>query len=156
IGWSGSWQVTTREHGDRRHLRFEVPMGGRRGQDGAQIIMGTFAGDGWAAIKGYLSAISRDVETPRVVANTWFAHNADIDEETVLADIPVAASVGVEVYTIDAGWYSKPGLRFGSDGLGTWRVDRTKFPRGLEPVMDAIRAQGMQPGLWFEPERAWK
>jgi alpha-galactosidase len=74
----------------------------------------------------------------------------------LLADIPVAASAGVEVYTIDAGWYSKPGLKFGSDGLGTWRVDPTKFPGGLEPVMNAIRAEGMQAGLWFEPERAWK
>ena len=74
----------------------------------------------------------------------------------MLADIPVAARAGVEVYTIDAGWYSKPGLKFSSDGLGTWRVDPTKFPRGLEPVVEAIRAEGMRPGLWFEPERAWK
>jgi alpha-galactosidase len=35
-------------------------------------------------------------------------------------------------------------------------VDHTKFPHGLDPVMDAIRAAGMQPGLWFEPERASK
>jgi alpha-galactosidase len=156
IGWSGTWQVTARQDADRHQLRFEFPMGGRRGQDGGSIIMGTFAGDGWAAIKEYLSAISRDVGLPRVVGNTWYAHNEQIDEQTLLADIPVAASAGVEVYTIDAGWYSKPGLKFGSDGLGTWRVDPTKFPRGLEPVMEAIRAQGMQPGLWFEPERAWK
>jgi alpha-galactosidase len=156
VGWSGSWEVTARKDGDRHHLRFEFPVGGRRGQNGGEIMMGTFAGDGWAAIKEYLSAISRDVGPPRVVANTWYAHNEDIDEGTLLADIPVAATAGVEVYTIDAGWYSKPGLKFGSDGLGTWRVDQTKFPHGLEPVMEAIRAQGMQPGLWFEPERAWK
>ena len=156
VGWSGSWQVSALNGGDDHHLRFEFPMGGARGPDGGTIIMGTFAGDGWAAIKKYLSAISRDVGLPRVVANTWFAHNEDIDEATLLADIPVAASAGVEVYTIDAGWYSKPGLKFGSDGLGTWRVDPTKFPGGLEPVMNAIRAEGMQPGLWFEPERAWK
>ena len=156
IGWSGSWQVTVRGDGDHHDLSFEFPMGGLRGPDGGNIVMGTFAGDGWAAIKDYLSAISRDVGPPRVVANTWFADNEDIDEATLLGDIPVAASAGVEVYTIDAGWYSKPGLKFGSDGLGTWRVDQTKFPRGLEPVMNAIRAQGMLPGLWFEPERAWK
>ena len=131
-------------------------MGGPVGPVGGAIVMGTFPGDGWEAIKDHLSAVSRDVG-PRVVANTWFAHNEDIDEATLLADIPVAASVGVEVYTIDAGWYSKPGLKFGSDGLGTWQVDQTKFPRGLVPVMDSqIHAQGMLPGLCFEPERAWK
>jgi hypothetical protein len=155
VGWSGSWQVTAREDGDS-HLRFEFPVGSPRGADGGKIIIGTFAGDGWAAIRQYLQAISRDVGLPPVVANTWYAHSEDIDESTLLADIPVAATVGVEVYTIDAGWYSKPGLNFASDGLGTWQVDKTKFPRGLEPVMDAIRAHGMRPGLWFEPERAWK
>jgi hypothetical protein len=156
VGWSGSWQVTARSDGDGHHLSFEFPMGGPRGPVGGTIVMGTFAGDGWEAMKDHLSAVSRDVGPPRVVANTWFAHNEDIDEATLLADIPVAASVGVEVYTVDAGWYSKPGLKFGSDGLGTWRVDQTKFPRGLDPVMQAIRAEGMLPGLWFEPERAWK
>jgi alpha-galactosidase len=131
-------------------------MGGREGPDGGKIIMGTFAGDGWAAIRQYLHAISRDVGPPPVVANTWFAHSEDIDEEKLLADMPVAASAGAEVYTIDAGWYSEPGLQFSSEGLGTWGVDQTKFPHGLEPVVDAIRTQGMRPGLWFEPERAWK
>jgi hypothetical protein len=155
IGWSGTWQVTVREDGARHHLRFELPMGGRRGPAGAEIIMGTFTGDGWSAIKRYLGAISRDVGSPPVVANTWFAHSTDIDEATLLADIPVAARAGTEVYTIDAGWYSKPGLNFSNAGLGTWRVDRTKFPHGLEPVVDAIRANGMRAGLWFEPERAW-
>jgi alpha-galactosidase len=131
-------------------------MGGRRGPDGGKVTMGTFAGDGWAAIRRYLQAISRDVGPPPVVANTWYAYYTNIDESKLLADIPVAASVGVDVYTLDAGWYSKPGSSFSSDGLGTWQVDKTKFPHGLEPVMAAIRAQGMQPGLWFEPERAWK
>jgi hypothetical protein len=155
VGWSGSWQVTARRDGDC-HLRFEFPVGGRRGPDGGRIIMGTFAGDGWAAIRQYLRVISRDVGPPPVVANTWYAYTEDIDESKLLADVPVAASAGVEVFTIDAGWYSKPGQNFSSDGLGTWRVDKTKFPHGLEPVMDAIRAHGMRPGLWFEPERAWK
>ena len=155
VGWSGSWQVTA-EGDDPAHLRFEFPMGGRQGPDGGKVIIGTFVGDGWAAIRRYLHAISRDVGPPPVVANTWYAHYEDIDEAKLLADIPVAAKAGVEVYTVDAGWYSKPGMNFSSDGLGTWRVDRTKFPHGLEPVMEAIRAQGMRAGLWFEPERAWR
>jgi alpha-galactosidase len=148
--------VTSHHDADGQRLRFEFPMGGRRGPDGGKIIVGTFTGDGWAAIRRYLQAISRDVGPPPVVANTWFAHNEDIDEATLLADIPVAARAGVEVYTVDAGWYSKPGANFSSDGLGTWRVDPTKFPHGLGPVMKAIGAHGMRPGLWFEPERAWR
>jgi hypothetical protein len=156
VGWSGSWKVTVRRDADRHHLRFELPVGGRDGPDGGQVVVGTFAGDGWSAIRRSLQAIARPVGPPPVVANTWYAYVEHLDESTLLADVPVAARAGVEVYTIDAGWYSAPGQRFSSAGLGTWRVDPTKFPHGLEPVMDAIRAQGMRPGLWFEPERAWK
>src|SRR5262249_14097521 len=156
IGWSGSWQVTARKDSDHHLLRFNLPVGGREGPEGAKIIMGTFAGDGWAAIRQYLHAISRDVGPPPVVANTWYAHSEDIDEAKLLADIPIAASAGAGVSPIDAGRYSEPGWKFPNEGLGTGGVDPTKSPHGLEPVVNAIRTQGMRPGLWFEPERAWK
>ena len=34
-------------------------MGGPVGPVGGAIVMGTFAGDGWEAIKDHLSAVSR-------------------------------------------------------------------------------------------------
>jgi alpha-galactosidase len=44
------------------------------------------------------------------------------------------------MFVIDDGWQDK---------LGDWNVNRTKFPNGLKPVFDRIKALGMKPGLWF-------
>ena len=59
---------------------------------------------------------------------------------------------GVEVFWSDMApqqWY--PGGF--PDGTGTWEVDKAKYPNGLKPLGDAIRAAGMGYLLWFEPER---
>lgn len=59
---------------------------------------------------------------------------------------------GIEVFWSDMDpqqWY--PG-GFPS-GTGTWEVDKTKYPNGLKPLGEAIRAAGLGYLLWFEPER---
>ncbi len=47
------------------------------------------------------------------------------------------------------------GLANGKDdhaGLGDWYVNPQKFPNGLKPLIDKVRALGMDFGLWVEPE----
>ncbi len=73
------------------------------------------------------------------------------EEHSVMPLIDAAASVGAEVYCVDAGWYAEPGVRW-SAVLGDWTPNKTRFPNGLGPVMDRIRERGMVPGLWFEIE----
>ena len=59
---------------------------------------------------------------------------------------------GMEFLVIDAGWYRKPGVSW-SDCGGDWIPEETEmFPEGLKAAADMIRAYGMKPGLWFEPE----
>lgn len=59
---------------------------------------------------------------------------------------------GMEFLVIDAGWYRKPGIGW-SDCGGDWIPEETEmFPEGLKATADMIRAHGMKPGLWFEPE----
>jgi alpha-galactosidase len=65
--------------------------------------------------------------------------------------IDVAAAAGCEYYVIDAGWYAE--LKedwWGS--VGAWQPSKTRWPGGLQQVLDRIRAKGMVPGLWLEPE----
>jgi alpha-galactosidase len=41
--------------------------------------------------------------------------------------------------------------------VGNWeRLDATKFPQGLEPLADYVRAQGLKFGLWFDVERSYR
>ncbi len=73
-------------------------------------------------------------------------------EKPHLDAIPPLKERGVEVFWSDMDpqqWY--PGGF--PNGTGTWEVDTSKYPNGLKPLGDAIRAAGMGYLLWFEPER---
>jgi alpha-galactosidase len=65
--------------------------------------------------------------------------------------IRAAAKVGAEYFCIDSGWYNEIGETWW-DTVGVWQPSRTRFPNGLSEVLDCIRAEGMIPGLWLEPE----
>jgi alpha-galactosidase len=100
---------------------------------------------------GWARARPRHPRSPRpVVLNTWeavyFRH--DLHELTELAD--VAAQLGVERFVLDDGWFRR--RRDDSAGLGDWYVDDTVWPQGLGPLIEQVRARGMEFGLWVEPE----
>jgi alpha-galactosidase len=104
-----------------------------------------------AAFHGYLRSLPSHPSTPRPVnLNVWEAvyFDHDIDRLRALADI--AASIGVERYVLDDGWFH--GRRSDDAGLGDWWVDDGVFPEGLRPIIDHVRGLGMDFGLWFEPE----
>jgi alpha-galactosidase len=67
--------------------------------------------------------------------------------------IKAAAAAGCEYYVIDAGWYAEVNEDW-SQTIGAWEPSQTRWPRGLEFVLDNIRHSGMTPGLWLEPEVA--
>nr|WP_326584584.1 alpha-galactosidase [Streptomyces sp. NBC_00481] len=85
-----------------------------------------------------------------VVLNTWEAvyFDHDLDRLTHLADL--GAEVGVERFVLDDGWFRH--RRDDRSGLGDWYVDETVWPSGLRPLIDHVRAPGMEFGLWVEPE----
>ncbi len=85
-----------------------------------------------------------------LVLNTWeavyFRHA--LEPLSALAD--VAASIGVERFVLDDGWFLD--RRNDTAGLGDWHVDAAVWPDGLEPLAAHVRELGMEFGLWFEPE----
>ncbi|MGK9146814.1 alpha-galactosidase [Plantibacter flavus] len=89
--------------------------------------------------------------SPRpVTLNTWEAVYFDHDLDRLLALAEAAATVGVERYVLDDGWFR--GRRDDTAGLGDWFVDETVWPDGLSPLVERVTALGMQFGLWVEPE----
>lgn len=72
-------------------------------------------------------------------------------EEKIAALIPSAADCGSEYFVIDAGWYGEPDVSWW-DTVGAWVPNATRFPSGLQITTGRIRAAGMIPGLWLEPE----
>lgn len=92
-----------------------------------------------------------DHEDLPVVFNDYM--NTFMGNPTTAKELPLieeAAKAGVEYYCIDCGWYDEHGDWWPS--VGEWKESRTRFPGGLAEVIDHIRANGMKPGIWLEPE----
>jgi alpha-galactosidase len=85
-----------------------------------------------------------------VMFNVWEAVYFRHDLQLLLELARRAARVGVERFVLDDGWFL--GRRNDTAGLGDWEVDPEIWPQRLAPLIDEVRALGMQFGLWFEPE----
>ena len=89
---------------------------------------------------------------PMFVYNTWIPFLKNVNEKLIHELADAAADCGVEEFVIDDGWQSNlADLKAGRSQptRGDWLVDTKKFPKGLKPVFDHIKARGMKPGLWF-------
>lgn len=91
----------------------------------------------------------KNVERP-VLANNWEAHFFRFTHGKLVRLARRAKKLGVELFVLDDGWF---GAR-NSDhaGLGDYTTNLKKLPHGVEGVAKAVRAMGMDFGLWFEPE----
>ncbi|MGV8883711.1 MAG: alpha-galactosidase [Rhodoglobus sp.] len=94
---------------------------------------------------------SRHSNSPRpLTLNTWEAVYFDQSFEKIDELVTRAASIGVERFVLDDGWFL--GRNSDSSGLGDWFVDEKVWPTGLAPLVDRVHSLGMQFGLWVEPE----
>ena len=93
----------------------------------------------------------RDIDrTLPVVFNDYM--NTLMGDPTTAKLLPLvdaAAEVGADVFCIDAGWYAEGHWW---DTVGEWRPSASRFPNGIDEVIDHIRSKGMTAGLWLEPE----
>jgi alpha-galactosidase len=108
--------------------------------------------DGVAAkFHDYMRARPHHPQRPRpLTINVWEAVYFDhrFDKLSALAD--VAASIGVERFVLDDGWFGS--RRDDHSGLGDWVVSADAWPEGLHPLAKKLEEVGIEFGLWFEPE----
>ncbi len=58
---------------------------------------------------------------------------------------------------IDAGWYEAATVDwFAATGVGTWKPDPIRYPKGVREVSDYAHSKGLKFILWFEPERVYR
>jgi alpha-galactosidase len=104
-----------------------------------------------ARIHRYVRGRPGHPRRPRpVVLNTWEAVYFDHDLDRLRRLAEMAASIGVERFVLDDGWFRN--RRDDTTALGDWYVDEEVWPAGLHPLFDAVRELGMEVGLWIEPE----
>src|SRR5262249_15546160 len=140
--WSGAWSLTADRSGANLALSFGLgsmttKTAGRE-IDGPHALFGVVRGGGsqaTAPLRSYVIPGLRGGQpiSPLVTFNTWFAYGTDIDEDGMRAAMESAAALGVELFVIDAGWYTGAGAAGPMDfdsGLGRWEPDPARFPNG--------------------------
>jgi alpha-galactosidase len=163
--WSGAWQASLERHDETLAVSFGLPSmsaEARLGQpvEGPHAFVGATPnhdGADIAALTRFTRASRGGRPFPAATTfNTWFVHGVNLDEEIVRRDMDYAASIGIELFQLDAGWYERESPENAFDfttGLGTWRADPARFPSGLAQLTHYAHEQGLQFGLWVEPER---
>ncbi len=129
-------------------------------QDGSAFTLATPAlyvvqsDHGLNGLRARFQAAARRVaggtSPPKVRLNTWEAVDFDHDEARLKTIASAAAALGVERFVLDDGWFGRRTDE--SRGLGDWTPRPEVYPNGLGPLMDHVIGQGMDFGLWVEPE----
>jgi alpha-galactosidase len=165
LAWSGSWRFTIDEtqfdfvrvtggfnpfdFGYKlkpgEHLETPIFYGGysSRGLGGASRLLHKFE----------ISRVLPQAPDPKprpVIYNSWEATEFNVDEAGQIALAEKAASIGVDRFVMDDGWFGQ--RKDDHAGLGDWYVNPKKFPNGLKPLIDKVHGLGMDFGLWVEPE----
>ena len=85
-----------------------------------------------------------------VLLNSWEAAYFDIDEKKLLKLAKAGKEAGVELFVMDDGWFGR--RTDDTRSLGDWDVNPKKLPHGLDGLCGAVKALGLDFGLWVEPE----
>jgi alpha-galactosidase len=165
LAWSGSWRITVEQDllnqvrvtggynpfdfgyklNPGESLTTPVFYGGYsdHGVGGASRLLHRFE----------LAEILPQRPNPRprpVIYNSWEATEFNVTESGQEELAEKAASIGVERFVVDDGWFGQ--RKDDHAGLGDWYVNQQKFPSGLKPLIDKVHSLGMDFGLWVEPE----
>ena len=165
LAWSGSWRFTIEQNQldfvrvtggfnpfdfgyklkPGEHLETPIFYAGysHRGLGGASRLLHRFE-------IAHILPQSPDPKPRPVIYNSWEATEFRVDEPGQVALAEKAASIGVDRFVMDDGWFGQ--RKDDHAGLGDWYVNPQKFPNGLKPLIDKVHALGMDFGLWVEPE----
>jgi alpha-galactosidase len=165
LAWSGSWRITV-EQDQLQQIRvtggfnpFDFGYKLMPGQELATpVFYGGYSHHGIGGASRLLhrfelTKIVPQAPNPRprpIIYNSWEATGFNVDEAGQEALAEKAASIGVERFIMDDGWFGQ--RKDDHAGLGDWNVNQEKFPHGLTPLIDKVHSLGMDFGLWVEPE----
>jgi alpha-galactosidase len=92
---------------------------------------------------------------PQLLASSSRQYNEMVDaneaRQIMFIDRYLEEGIKLDYWWMDAGWYVNHGG--GWPRVGTWEVDKARFPRGLRAVSDYAHSKGLKTLVWFEPER---
>lgn len=181
VAWSGNWIIRFEpEQGDRYRIsgglhdwKFAKTLLPGEKMEGIPFISAAWAQGGqqearnafgrWGRKYWYAqNDFSRSMPTEW---NHWWPYEDSMINEAVFrANVDECASLGIEVCTLDAGWFGEPDedcnkqVGWSNDvdwwlKRGDWhKVNTRRFPSGIQSLGEYIHAKGMKFGLWCEIE----
>ncbi|HEY0758079.1 MAG TPA: alpha-galactosidase [Acidisarcina sp.] len=165
LAWSGSWRISV-EQDQLQQVRvtggFNAFDFGYRLMPGGRletpVFYGGYTREGFGGASRLLHRFELGKILPQsphpkprpVIYNSWEATEFNVNEAGQEALAEKAASIGVERFVMDDGWFGERDNDHA--GLGDWQVNSAKFPNGLAPLIQKVHSLGMDFGLWVEPE----
>jgi alpha-galactosidase len=165
LGWSGNWRISVEQ---TPHLQVRVTAGYNPFDFGYYLppnasietppLYAGFTDGGIGEASRMLHRFELRAILPNgsgartrpILYNSWEATEFAVDEPGQSALAEKAASLGVERFVMDDGWFGQ--RTTDRAGLGDWYVNPKKFPNGLGPLIKKVKSLGMDFGIWVEPE----
>lgn len=85
-----------------------------------------------------------------ILINNWEATYFDFTSDKLVEIAKEAKKAGIEMLVMDDGWFGH--RSYDDSSLGDWYVNEEKIPEGLHGLVERVKAEGLQFGIWFEPE----
>ena len=165
LGWSGNWVIAV-EQTQHQQVRvtagfntfdFAWPLKPGESLETPPFYVG-FSPQGFGEASRRFHSFQREFIMPGgkaakprpVLYNSWEATTFNVNEAGQVELAKMAAGLGIERFVMDDGWFG--GRNHDRAGLGDWTVNPKKFPNGLKGLIDAVKANGMDFGIWVEPE----
>lgn len=135
---------------DGKTIAVEKDCAGRElcaGEEYCALSFALYTGAEDKAFDGWFSDINIKPKTDKKLIGytSWYNYYQNISAEVIERDLSglKALPVKPDVFQIDDGFES---------AVGDWlKVDGEKFPRGLKPIADKIKAEGYLAGIWLAP-----
>ncbi len=164
VAWSGNWRISVDADGVLRagiqpHDFFvDLAPGESVRAPSVFVAHGSTLGEAGAALSsavgGLIPRTPWSDAMPTEWNHWWPYEDRAIDAASFLAESAAAADVGLEVATLDAGWFGSADLSADwQTERGDWERENTvRFPDGVAGLADAVRGEGVEFGVWIEAE----
>jgi hypothetical protein len=92
-------------------------------------------------------------EDRMTLLNNWENTYFDFNEQKLNNLFGQAKNLGVDLFLLDDGWFGNRYPRNNDKaGLGDWQANRAKLPGGIPALVKGANEQGVDFGIWIEPE----
>lgn len=170
VAWSGNWVVRLAPGpegvaltGGLHDWSFAAALGPGDELVGPPFVLALAPGQELDALATQFARVGRRYWYPHnnladslpVEWNHWWSYeDKTLDEAVFRRNVDEAAGLGIEVCTLDAGWFgASDSATHWYEQRGDWdHVNAERFPSGLRELSDYVHERGMAFGLWCEIE----